>query len=130
MPPAKDDPSIGEDDNVLRVLWPNWVTAKGGRERPTSDSLQDSNFENSCFVEDEISLEELRSLFDGKKIARIPVRLLRAEGYWLERRPGEAPANCTNPASHLVCGPPDAPVRGVYEGKARRIVKSLDVVIL
>lgn len=130
MPPAADDPNIAPATYVLRVLHGKWVTTKGGRERPTSDSLLDSNFENSCFLEEEISLDELKRLFDGKKIARIPVRLLRAEGYWLERRPQEAPKGCTSPASHLVCGPPDDPIRGVYEAKARRIVKSPEVEIL
>jgi hypothetical protein len=130
MPPANDDPKIGADERVLRVLHSTWVTTKDGRERPTSDSLKDSNYENSCFLEGEVSLDELRTLFGGRKIARIPVRLLRAEGYWLERRPEEAPENCTNPASHLVCGPPDAPKRGIYEAKARRIVKSEEIEIL
>lgn len=130
MPPAADDPNIGTDTFVLRVLHSKWVTSKGGRERPTTDSLLDSNFENSCFVEKEISLEELRLLFDGKRVARIPVRLLRAEGFWLERRPDEAPEGCTCPAAHLVCGPPNSPIRGEYESKARRIVKSPEVEIL
>jgi hypothetical protein len=130
MPPASDDASISGDSVVLRVLHPKWVTTKGGRERPTSDSLLDSNYENSCFLEGEISLAELQVLFIGRKIARIPVSLLRAEGFWLERRPGEAPDGCTRPSSHLVCGPPDAPVRGIYEAKARRIVRALGIEIL
>lgn len=130
MPPEEDDLSIASDASVLRVLHVRWTTVKGGRERPTTDSLLDSNFENSCFLEGEISLDELRELFDGKKIARIPVRLLRAEGFWLERRPGEAPLRCTKPASHFVCGPPDRPTRGVYEAKARRIVRSEEIELL
>jgi hypothetical protein len=130
MPPAVDDPSITAESVVLRVLHHKWVTSKGGRERPTSDSLLDSNYENSCFLEGEISLDELKRLFSGRKIARIPVGLLRAEGFWLERRPDEAPEGCTNPAAHLVCGPPDTPVRGIYEAKARRIVKALGVEVL
>lgn len=72
----------------------------------------------------------MRVLFNGRKIARIPVSLLRAEGFWLERRPEEAPDGCTVPTSHLVCGPPDAPARGIYEAKARRIVNSLEVEVL
>jgi hypothetical protein len=132
MAPSKDDPSIGPDAVVLRVLHANWVTTKGGAERPTSDSLKDSNFENSCFVEEEISVDELRNIaiISGKRIARIPVKLLREEGYWLERRPDEAPEGCTNPAAHLICGPPDFPPRGQYEAKARRIVRSADVQVL
>lgn len=132
MAPSKDDPSIGPDAVVLRVLHSNWVTTKGGAERPTSDSLRDSNFENSCFIEEEISADELRALdiFSGKRIARIPAKLLRDQGYWLERRPDEAPEGCVNPNAHVICGPPNSPVRKVYEEMARRIVKSLDIRIL
>jgi hypothetical protein len=130
MPPAEDDLRISPEGAVLRVLHERWVTFKGGRERPTTDSLMDSNYENSCFIEGEISLEELHVLFPGRKIARIPVWLLRQEGYWLERRPDEAPEACTNPAAHIVCGPPDSPTRGNYEAKARRIARSPDVRIL
>jgi hypothetical protein len=130
MPPAYDDAGIETNSTVLRVLHEKWVTTKGGRERPTSDSLLDSNYENSCFLEGEITLGELQLLFGGKRIARIPVSLLRAEGYWLERRPDEAPEGCSNPAAHLVCGPPDSPVRGVYEARARRIVRSTEILVL
>lgn len=130
MPPANDDQSVGDDSAVYRALLPKWVTDKGGRERPTTDSLMDSNFENSVFAEDEITLDELRSIFPGLKIARIPVRILRAEGFWLERRSEEAPEKCSNPASHFVCGPPTALARGAYEAKARRIVKSEGIEIL
>jgi hypothetical protein len=130
MAPVNDDQTIGSECAVLRVLLDRWITTKAGRTRPSSDSLLDSNFENSCFVEGEMSLAELRLLFPGRKIARIPVRVLRGEGYCLERRPEEAPEKCSNPSSHVVCGPPDSPIRGVYEAKARRIVKSTDVTIL
>lgn len=130
MPPVIDDPTIGTEGAVLRVLHGKWITTKGGRERPTSDSLLDSNFENSCYVEGEISVDELRLIFDGKRIARIPVKLLRDEGFWLERRPEEAPSGCTCPMAHVVCGPPDSFIRGVYEAKARRIVKSPEIELL
>jgi hypothetical protein len=130
MAPRHDDPSIANDVTVLRLLHEKWTTMKGGRERPTTDSLTDSSFENSCFVEGEIPFDELVALFPGKKIARIPVRLLRSEGYSLERRPDEAPENCSCPSSHVVCGPLNAIVRGVYEAMARRVVKSPETTIL
>jgi len=44
MPPSRDDTDIRNDSVLLRVLPPKWVTVKGGRERPSSDSLLDSNF--------------------------------------------------------------------------------------
>lgn len=130
MPPGSDDTTINSDNCVYRVLHDRWVTTKGGRTRPTTDSLTDSNFENSCFVGGEISLEELHRLYPGKKVARIPVSVMRGQGYWLERRPDEAPEGCTVPTSHVVCGPSDSPVRGVYEAKARQIVKSELIIIV
>ena len=130
MSVGADDLTIGPDQAVLRVLKERWVTTKGGRRRPTTDSLMDSNFENSCFVEGEIPIPELQRLFPGQEIARIPVSTLRAQGYWLERRPDEAPEGCIPPESHCVCGPPDTPERGVYEAKARKIVKAPEVEIL
>lgn len=130
MPPAHDDETIQTEAIVLRVLIDRWVTMKGGRERPTTDSMMDSNYENSCFVEGELPLAELQALFPGKRIARIPASLLRAEGFWLDRRPDEAPLGCTNPAAHLVCGPPNMPIRGAYEAMARRIVRSQQIEML
>jgi hypothetical protein len=130
MPPRHDDPGLANDGYVLRVLLDRWVTTKGGRERPTSDSFLDSNFENSCFVEGEISQNELRLLLGDRRIARVPVRVIREAGYWLERRADEAPPGCSHPDSHLVCGPPQDIARGPYEKAARSIVKSPDVEVL
>jgi len=125
MPPS-DDVQIGNATHVLRVLLPRWVVTKNGRERPTSDSLLDSNFENSCFIASEISLTELRALFPdfpNAKIAQIPVQVLRDNGYAIERKPEDAPGGCMVPNSHVVVGPPTATQRGPYEAAARRIVK-------
>jgi hypothetical protein len=130
MPPHQDDPGLADDSYVLRALPETWVTTKGGRRRPSSNSFLDSNFENSCFLESEISLDEVRLLTGQAKIARVPIRVLRAAGYWLERRADEAPLGCTHPDSHLVCGPPQQIDRGRYEKAARSIVKSPDVEML
>jgi hypothetical protein len=130
MPPAQDDYSISNERTLFRILWPQWSTLKDGQARPTSDSLQDSNFENSCFVEGEISLEELRSLFPGLKIARIPTELLRGQGFAIERRPAEAPSGCTAPNAHVVVGPTTVLGRKEYERRARAIVRNSAVTII
>ncbi len=130
MPTSRDDLSVGPDKNLLRVLWPKWSTTKGGRERPTSDSLLDSNFENSCFVEGEISVEDVQRLFPGLKVARIPVWLAREQEFAVERRPEEAPEQCPVRDSHVVVGPLAAIDRGEYEKRARAIVKSAAVEII
>jgi hypothetical protein len=130
MPPRHDDPGLADDAYVLRVLHERWVTTKGGRERPTSDSFLDSNFENSCFLESEISVDDLRLLLGNGRIARIPIRVIRHAGYWLERRPDEAPLGCTHPESHLVCGPPQEIERGAYERASRSIVRSPEIQML
>lgn len=127
MPPSLDDTSVRDDQALLRVLLPKWFTTKGGRPRPTSDSLTDSNFENSCYVEGEMSLEELRTLFPGLRIARIPVALLRQEHFAIERRSDEAPEGCSAPDSHVVVGPIRDFDRGRYERSARAIVRDPSV---
>jgi|ERR1035438_4398588 hypothetical protein len=130
MPPSLDDPNIRGDQALLRVLLTKWVTMKGGHLRPTSDSILDSNFENSCYVEGEISVEELRLLFPGLRIARIPVAVLRREGFAIERRPDEAPEGCTAPEAHVVVGPILAVDRGLYERSARAIVRDPAIEVL
>ncbi len=130
MPPRHDEPGLADDAFVLRVLHDGWVTTKGGRERPTSNSFKDSNFENSCFLESEISRDELRLLLGDRRITRVPVRVIREAGFWLERRADEAPDGCTRPESHLVCGPPQKIDWGRYEKAARSIVTSPEVQLI
>jgi hypothetical protein len=130
MPPSRDDLEISDDASLLRVLLAKWITMKGGRQRPTSDSLLDTNFENSCFVEGEITIIEIQSLFPGLSIARLRAGLIRREGFAIERRPEEAPLRCSNPAAHVVIGPVVPLDRGSYERVARTIVKDLSVAIL
>ena len=74
MPPSRDDLEISDDASLLRVLLAKWITMKSGRQRPTSDSLMDSNFENSCFVEGEITLIEVQDVSqpEHRKVARRP----------------------------------------------------------
>jgi len=130
MPPSRDDLEISDNTVLMRVLLPKWLTSKGGRERPTSDSLLDSNFENSCFIEGEVALEEIQRLFPNLKIARLRAGLFRREGFAIERRPDEAPPLCSRPNSHVVVGPQVAIERGPYENAARKIVKDLSVEIV
>jgi hypothetical protein len=130
MPPSRDDPEILDGASLLRALHPKWCTSKGGRERPTTDSLQDSNFENSCFIEGEITVAEVQSLFPRLKLARLSARLVRREGFAIERRPNEAPDLCTKPDAHVVVGPKIPIDRGPYERAARQIVKDSSVEIL
>jgi hypothetical protein len=130
MPPSRDDLGIPDDALLLRVLLAKWITTKGGRQRPTSDSLLDSNFENSCFVEGEISVVDVQLLFPILSIARLRAGLIRHEGFAIERRPDEAPSHCSNPRAHVVIGPVTPLDRGRYERAARTIVKDPSVMIL
>jgi hypothetical protein len=130
MPPLLDDERIAGDAFLLRALLPKWSIVKAGRERPTSDSLLDSNFENSCFVEGELSVAQVQLMFPGLKLARLPVSVVRREGFALERRPEEAPPGCPAPEAHLVIGPLRELERGDYEGRARRIVKDPSVQVI
>jgi hypothetical protein len=90
----------------------------------------DSNQENSCFVENEITLQELNRIFPGRKIARIPVPLVRQFGYAIERRPEEAPDDCANRNSHVVVGPIREIGKNEYERSAKGIVISEQITIL
>jgi hypothetical protein len=130
MPPSREDDQIGNDLFLLRVLWPKWGVVKGGRERPTSDSLLDSNFENSCFVKSDLPVSEVQLLFPDKKIARLPVYVVRRESFAIERRPDEAPPGCVEPRAHVVIGPLAALQRGDYERCARNIVKDAAVQVI
>jgi len=130
MPPSRDDPEISDETSLLRVLLPKWCTFKAGRERPTSDSLLDSNFENSCFIEGAVTVQEVQQLFPSLKIARVRAALLRREGFAIERRPGEAPPGCSHPDSHVVVGPQVPIERGPYERAARNIVRDLSIEIV
>jgi hypothetical protein len=130
MPPSRDDPEIRDETLLLRVLLQKWTCIKNGRERPTSDSMLDSNFENSCFIEGEIAVGEVQSLFPDLKIARIGAMLIRREGFAIERRPDEAPDNCSNRSAHVVVGPIVRLDRGRYERAARTIVRDASVEIV
>jgi hypothetical protein len=146
MGPVRDEQDIRADGRLYRVvLSSRYLTSKGGRERPTSDWLKDSNYENSCFVEGEISLDEIYRLFSTEypemRTVVMPVSLIRGEGFWIERRPDEAPDGCSNPRSHVVIGPParrngealendDRQRWSSYEKVGKRIVTSHGVDIL
>ena len=145
MPPHADDQGIANDQFLLRAL-PNWITSKEGRERPKSESLTDSSYENSCFVEGEITPEQIiafllvqarlqqddalvREIGKGLPLARIPVSIVREAGFIIERRPEEA-VGCANPAAHVVVGPPTEIRRKDYARAAKRIVKDERIVII
>lgn len=145
MPPHDDDAGISDQTYVLRAL-PNWVTLDNGRERPKSEAFFDSSFENSCFVEGEISIDDIvafllaharreedhrliEQIEKGLAFARIPVSVIRANGFIIERRPDEAPG-CANPAAHVVVGPPAEIRRKVYERAAKAIVKHPQTAII
>ena len=145
MPPHEDDQAINNDQRLWRAL-PNWTTAKEGRERPKSEALTDSSYENSCFVEGEITLEEvvafllagaqqqedeilMKLIEQGLPFAVLPVGLIREAGFILERRPEEA-EGCANPNAHVVVGPPEEIRRKEYERAAKKIVKHETVTIV
>jgi hypothetical protein len=103
MAPRRDDESVPNDVELLRVLWyPSWATTKGGRERPSSVAFKDSNLETSCFVRAEMGAAEVRRCFPGHRIASALASTIRSQGYWIERRPDEDNGN----SAHVVIGPP------------------------
>ncbi len=92
--------------------------------RLTSDSLLESNFEASFFVEGEVSIEEIQRLFPGKRLAIIAAAILRNAGFWIERRPDEAPDGLSRPEAHVVVGPPREIPKNKYVRACRQVVKN------
>lgn len=135
-----DDAEITDERFLLRAMvQPRWIVDKGQGPRPASESLTDSNLENSCFIEGEITREEiiaflteeakkhqnhglLNQIERGLRFARFPVALVRRAGFFIERRPEEA-IGCAHPQAHVVIGPPNVITRNQYEKAARTIVK-------
>lgn len=137
MPPQVNDEGITNERFLLRALLKTWVITEAGRERATTEAFTDSTYENSCFVADEIPIEELHRFlaeqspeFDGESaFVRIPVSVVREVNFIIERRPDEA-EGCTNPNAHVVVGPVQSLGRKQYQNAARKIVKNPDVVIV
>ena len=137
MPPHTHDEGITDDKYLLRALSRGWVITDAGRERPSTEAFTDSSHENSCFVEGEISIAEIHQFladqsdqFAGEaSFARIPVAIIRAVGFIVERRPHEA-GGCANPNAHVVVGPALPLGRKQYQNTARTIVKDLRVTII
>src|SRR5947209_4263770 len=105
MPPSIDDPTISDDDELMRGLLPRWITLKGGRERPTTDAFLDSNYENSCFLSLRDNPEFVQQVLAPLRRAIVTARLIRSVGWIVERRPDECPAEYRgNKADHVVIG--------------------------
>jgi hypothetical protein len=136
MAPQADDAGIGNDQWLLRALLRRWITSKGGRERPSTESF-DSTYETSCFLESELSLEDARKYLIATmgdhaaelRFARIPVAVVREAGFAIERRPDEA-EGCANPAAHVVIGPINPMRPKDYEKATRIIATDVRVTIL
>jgi len=134
MPPRADDvDGIHDDCRLIRVLVKaSWLQLdkNSGNLRPTSDSIQDGNSEASFFIEGEVHIEEIQGLFPGRRLVIIPAAILREAGFWIERRPDEAPDNLSCGEAHVVVGPPREIPRNVYIRACRLVVKNPAVVII
>jgi hypothetical protein len=130
--PLLDDATIPPEAVLFRVLYKNWTTTdKVGRRRPSSIAFFSTEQEISYFIDGPGILAELRRLFPGNEIARVPVSVLRGEGFAIERRPTECGEDfrCDR-NSHVVAGPTTEIRRNDYQKRAGRIAKHLDVSIL
>lgn len=134
MPPRADDlDSIQNERRLIRVLIrEDWLHKDEvtGISRPTSNFLLDSNFEASFFIEGEVSVEEVQGLFPGKRLAIIGATTLRDAGFWIERRPDEAPKGMSHPEAHVVVGPQSEIPRNQYTRACRQVVKSPTIEII
>ena len=133
MAPRSDDLGIPPGTQLVRRLYDNWTCASShGGERPTSESLTDSNLENSLYIvgAGESSVEELQAIYPGAKFAVFTAGLFRANKFAIERRPDEADPRVANPMAHVIAGPMDIAVGKVYERRARTIVTDPSVIVI
>jgi hypothetical protein len=131
--PINDDPAITDDAVLLRLLTKDWIFTTPDRQRPTSHALRESNFECSCFIDTPENRTELQRLYSTAAVAfaAIPARVLRENGFAIESRPDEAPAEFRGaPRSHVVVGPPQPCPRNEHERKARAIAKNEQVTVI
>jgi hypothetical protein len=130
--PLLDDGTILADAVLLRVLpHPGWITNKGGIRRPSSIAFYEAYGEVSYFLDGPGVVAELRRIFKDAEIARVPVQVIRAIGFAIERRPDECPIGfrCDR-SNHVVAGPAQQMDRNVYEKLARSIAKQPAVTII
>jgi len=134
MPPKEDDrPSIPDDRRLVRVaIRESWIQVdkNTGQLRPTSDSLLESNFEASCFIQGEVPIEEIQRLFPQKRLYIVTAGVLREAGFFIERRPDEAPDGLSRPEAHVVVGPPTEIARNNYTRSCRAVVKNPAIEII
>ena len=130
--PLHDDQTIADDAILYRVLpHPNWVKVDAGVTRPSSIAFFECRQEVSFFVDGPGILSELRRIFPGAPIAKVPAAILREKGLAIERRPGECGDDFNgDPASHVVVGPAEQIQPNLYEKRARSIAKHPDVGIV
>jgi len=126
-----DDATIPNNNVLLRILLDDWIKKTATGSRPNSLALFDSNFENSCFISNAQSLSELQRLFPGLPVAGIPVDIIRANGFVVERRPTECPEDYAGDRNdHVVVGPPEPCGRKEYQRMCQAIVKNPRVFML
>jgi hypothetical protein len=130
--PLQDDQTITPDAVLYRVLKvPSWITTKGQTRRPSSIAFYEDRGEVSFFEEGPDVLSEIRRIFPGVPIARVPASTIREAGLAIERSPNDAPPNlqCDN-NKHVVVGPSEEITRLEFQRRARWIAKHASVTII
>lgn len=99
--------------------------------RPTSDCF-DSELhrrETSCFLVNDDMLGGVAKLIpDAYAFAGFPVKVLRSNGFGVERRPAECPNDYTgNREDHVVVGPVEEIGKKEYVRRTRSIVRDPQV---
>ncbi len=132
--PLQDDVSIPHDAMLYRVLpKPSWIKTEGETRRPSSIAFYEARGEVSYFVDGPGMLAEVRRIFPGMEIARVPASVLRSTevGFVIERRPADCPEDFhCDPANHVVAGPSAEITRNEFQRRARRVAKHTDVTIV
>ena len=130
--PLRHDEGIAREAILYRILQhKGWTTNKGGKHRPSSIAFFEVDGEVSYFIDSDSMVPELRRIFPGADIARVPASVVIDAGFAIERRPNECPEDFRcNPACHVVVGPAQPMEPNDYEKRARSIAKHPDVGIV
>jgi hypothetical protein len=104
VPKRTDDAEIPDDALLYRVLGQeNWSVVENGIRRVSSFAFKDTlSYEASCFLASEISLDDLKKRFPGKRICGVTAAVVRDQRHIIARAPEEFEGN----AAHIVICPP------------------------
>lgn len=126
-----DDPSVTDQDILLRALLPDWIRPRNGIPGISKQAFLDGNTGEASFFVNGPGVEtEVRRIFPGKRIGATTGRAVRQGGFVIARRPEDAAPFTGDPNRHVVIGNVQRAARLPYERCGRCIALHEDTRIL